>query len=220
MNPMSESRSRASLSRDLVVTVAMRALDRDGPERFTMRGLGRELGADPMAVYHYFPSKAELFDGILDALYERIALPDPLPARGLDALRALAHAVYDAGRLHPRLLPIMATRPIGSPEVFRQIEAVAARLVADGARASDALAMINMAVFFTTGTLLAEVGEPVGGDERDVMGGLAGVDPADFPALMAAVAQRGDVDDTDLFQIGLDALIFGLRERYGLSSIG
>lgn len=214
---MTEPRSRASLSRDLVVTVALRALDRDGLDKFTMRGLGRELGADPMAVYHYFPSKAELFDGVLDALYEQIALPDPLPARGIDALRALAHAVNDAGRAHPRILPMMATRPIGSLEVFRQIEAVAGRLVADGARAADALAMINMAVFFTIGTLLAEVGEPVGGDERDVMGALSGADPADFPTLMGAVAQREERDGPDLFSVGLDALVEGLRERYELS---
>lgn len=214
---MTASRSRASLSRDLVVTVAMRALDRDGPDKFTMRGLGRELGADPMAVYHYFPSKAELFDGVLDALYEQIALPDPLPARGIDALRAFAHAVYQTGRAHPRILPIMATRPIGSLEVFRQIEAVAGRLVADGASASDALAMINATVFLTMGTLLAEVGEPVGGDERDVMGALAGIDPADFPTLMGAVTRREHVDGPDLFQIGLDALLAGLRERYGLA---
>lgn len=217
---MTDSRARASLSRDLVVTVALRALDRDGPEKFTMRGLGRELGADPMAVYHYFPSKAELFDGVLDALYEQIALPDPLPARGADALRALAQAVYDAARSHPRILPIMATRPIGSLEVFRQIEAVAGRLVADGASASEALAMINMVVFFTTGTLLADVGEPVGGDERDVMGALRTADPADFPTLMAAVAHGADFDGPNLFLVGLDALIGGLRERYGLSGVG
>ncbi len=217
MNPMTESRSRASLSRDLVVTVALRALDRDGPDKFTMRGLGRELGADPMAVYHYFPSKAELFDGVLDSLYEQIVLPDPLPARGTEALSALARAVYEAGRAHPRLLPIMATRPIGSLEVFRQIEAVAQRLVADGARAAEALAMVNMVVFFTTGTLLAEVGEPVGGDERDVMDAMSGVGPAEFPTLMAALAERENFEGSDMFRIGLDALVAGLRERYGLT---
>ncbi len=214
---MTETRSRASLSRDLVVTVALRALDRDGPDNFTMRGLGRELGADPMAVYHYFPSKAELFDGVLDSLYEQIVLPDPLPARGTEALSALAEAVYEMGRAHPRLLPIMATRPIGSLEVFRQIEAVAQLLVADGARAPEALAMVNMAVFFTTGTLLAEVGEPVGGAERDVIEAMGGVDPAQFPTLMAALAERESFEGSDMFQIGLDALVSGLRERYGLA---
>ncbi len=214
---MTESRSRASLSRDLVVTVALRALDRDGPDKFTMRGLGRELGADPMAVYHYFPSKAELFDGVLDSLYEEIELPDPLPERGTEALSELARAVYQAGRAHPRLLPIMATRPIGSLEVFRQIESVAQRLVADGARAPEALAMVNIAVFFTTGTLLAEVGEPAGGDERDVMEALGAVDPADFPTLMTALAERDKFEGSDMFQIGLDALVRGLRDRYGLA---
>jgi AcrR family transcriptional regulator len=214
---MTKPRSRASLSRDLVVTVALRALDRDGPEKFTMRALGRELGADPMAVYHYFPSKAELFDGVLDAVYEELALPDPLPATGTEALSALARAVYDGARTHPRLLPIMATRPIGSVEVFRQIEAVAQRLVASGARPPEALVMVNIAIFFTIGTLLAEVGEPVGGPERDVIGALGGIDPAEFPTMVAALAVHDRPADFDIFGTGLDALVRGLRDRYGLA---
>jgi AcrR family transcriptional regulator len=214
---MTASRTRASLSRELVVTEALRALDREGQEKFTMRGLGRALGADPMAVYHYFPSKAELFDGVLDLVYEQIALPDPLPQEGTEALTALAEAVYETGRTHPRLLPIMATRPIGSLEVFRQIEAVAQRLVAAGARPAESLAMVNVAIFFTIGTLLADVGEPVGGEERDVMEAMGGVDPADFPTLIAALAEREDFANVDIFRTGLNALVSGLRERYDLA---
>jgi TetR/AcrR family transcriptional regulator, tetracycline repressor protein len=215
---MTESRSRASLSRDLVVTVALRALDRDGPDKFTMRGLGRELGADPMAVYHYFPSKAELFDGVLDSLYEQIVLPDPLPASGTEALRVFAQVIYDGARTHPRLLPIMATRPIGSPAVFRQIESVAQRLVASGAQPADALVMVNIAMFFAIGTLLAEVGEPVGGPERDVMRDMGGIDPAEFPTMMAAMAVHDEPGAFDFFGTGLDALIAGLGSRYGLTA--
>jgi TetR/AcrR family transcriptional regulator, tetracycline repressor protein len=214
---MNASRSRASLSRDLVVTVALRALDREGPEKFTMRALGKELGADPMAVYHYFPSKAELFDGVLDHVYEGLTLPDPLPERGADALAAFAQAVYSGARTHPRLLPIMATRPVGSLAVLRQIEVVAQRLVADGARATDALVMVNIVIFFTIGTLLAEVGEPVGGPERDVVGAMGGIDPAEFPTMVAALAVHDDFAAFDTFQTGLDALVSGLRERYGLA---
>lgn len=217
---MTPSRTRASLSRDLVVTAALRALDREGLEKFTMRALGRELGADPMAVYHYFPSKAELFDGVLDHVYEQLVLPEPLPEAGVDALTALAQAVYDGARTHPRLLPIMATRPIGSLAVFRQIEAVAQRVVAAGARPQDALVMVNIVIFFTIGTLLAEVGEPVGGPERDVMGAMAGVDPAEFPTMVAALAVRDDFAAFDVFGTGLRALVSGLAEHYSLADAG
>ncbi|PKQ18641.1 MAG: hypothetical protein CVT68_02375 [Actinobacteria bacterium HGW-Actinobacteria-8] len=214
---MTNSRSRASLSRDLVVTAALHALDREGPEKFTMRRLGRALGADPMAVYHYFPSKAELFDGVLDSVYEQIALPDPFPEQGTEALMALAEAVYEVGRAHPRILPIMATRPIGSLAVFRQIEAVATRLVAAGARPSEALVMVNVTMFFTVGTLLAEVGEPVGGAERDAMGATGGNDRAEFPTLVRALAARDTFVGRDVFATGLGALIEGLSERFGLA---
>jgi AcrR family transcriptional regulator len=204
------------LNADHIAANALAMLDADGIESFTMRKLGTHLGVDPMAVYYYFPSKAALFDGALDALYEQILLPVPLPEDGAEALSALARAVYDAAKAHPRVLPIMATRPIGSLKVFRQLEAVAQRLVASGAGAGDALMMVNIAVFFTIGTLLAEVGEPVGGPERDVMGAMGGVDPAEFPTMMAALAVRDDFAALDIFDMGLDALVAGLRQRFGL----
>jgi len=34
-----------------------------------MRKLGAEIGADPMAIYHYLPNKAALFDGIVEIIW-------------------------------------------------------------------------------------------------------------------------------------------------------
>ena len=52
---------RPALSREYILHTALRIVDRDGPDKLTMRRLGAELGVDPMAVYHYLPNKAALF---------------------------------------------------------------------------------------------------------------------------------------------------------------
>ena len=54
--------TRPTLSRAYIVSKALALIDRDGLEKFSMRRLGADLEVDPMAVYHYFPTKADLFD--------------------------------------------------------------------------------------------------------------------------------------------------------------
>ena len=52
-----------------IVATAVAMIDADGLDGFSMRKLGRQLRADPMAVYHYFPSKAALFDTVVESVY-------------------------------------------------------------------------------------------------------------------------------------------------------
>ena len=61
------TRPRPGLTPVLIVESAIALLDAEGADAFSMRKLGTHLGVDPMAVYHYFPNKTALFDGIVDA---------------------------------------------------------------------------------------------------------------------------------------------------------
>ena len=40
-----------------------------------MRALGRELGVDPMAAYHWFPNKPAILQGVGEAILSEIGLP-------------------------------------------------------------------------------------------------------------------------------------------------
>ncbi len=55
---------REALSRDRIVAAALELADEHGLEGLTMRALGRKLGVEAMALYHYFPSKAALIEAI------------------------------------------------------------------------------------------------------------------------------------------------------------
>lgn len=60
-----------------VVDHALRVLDTHGLGDLTMRRLANELGVQPSALYHHFPSKQVLLAAVADELLERGARPAP-----------------------------------------------------------------------------------------------------------------------------------------------
>ena len=66
----------SGLSRERAIAAALTIVDRDGLDGLTMRALGRELRADPMAVYHHLPNKEAILDGVVEAVLSEIPL-DP-----------------------------------------------------------------------------------------------------------------------------------------------
>jgi AcrR family transcriptional regulator len=60
-----------------VVERALAVLDAHGLGDLTMRRLGKELGVQPSALYHHFPSKQLLLAAVADELLARGARPAP-----------------------------------------------------------------------------------------------------------------------------------------------
>jgi len=61
--------------RDDVVARAVDVLDRYGLADLTMRRLGAELGVQPSALYHHFPSKQALLAAVADEILARSTWP-------------------------------------------------------------------------------------------------------------------------------------------------
>src|SRR5574340_1299862 len=59
---------KARLTRELLVTTALRIADSEGLAALSMRRLGSELGVDPMAAYRHLPNKKALLSGVVEAV--------------------------------------------------------------------------------------------------------------------------------------------------------
>jgi AcrR family transcriptional regulator len=59
--------AREPLSRERIITAALELIGDDGLEGLTMRALGRRLGVEAMALYHYFPNKTALMEAMATA---------------------------------------------------------------------------------------------------------------------------------------------------------
>ena len=54
------------LTRERILSTALSMVDEEGIEALSMRRLARELGVDPMAIYHHLPNKRALLSGLIE----------------------------------------------------------------------------------------------------------------------------------------------------------
>ncbi|MFF5295967.1 TetR/AcrR family transcriptional regulator [Paractinoplanes globisporus] len=108
------------LSRAAIVEAAIAMVDGEGLEALSMRKLGRALGVEGMALYHHFASKTELLDEVLAT----IAPEPPAPTGDWRAdLTVLSHQYRDMVNAHPRLLPVLLSRPSRHERAAATLEA-------------------------------------------------------------------------------------------------
>lgn len=71
----------ARLSADMVVEAALSLATREGGSALTFRALGRELGADPAAIYRYFSGKDDLILAMADRILQEVVadFPEGMP---------------------------------------------------------------------------------------------------------------------------------------------
>jgi len=110
--------TRKTLDRRTILREAVRFLDEFGREQLTMRRLGAELGVEAMALYRYVPGREQLLDGVvetvMDELYNNTMLDD-YALTWQEYLQKMAHGVQAIAIEHPKIFPLVASRPPAAP---------------------------------------------------------------------------------------------------------
>jgi AcrR family transcriptional regulator len=207
--------TRRRLSRERVVAAALAIVDREGLKGLTMRALGRELGVDPMAIYHWVPRKDLLLDLIVEAVFREIPLDAEMPAGGWQVRFAFAAGVFrDTLRRHPNALPVLATRPGMSPASIAPAEFAMGILREAGFSAADAMYGVSAMSNLVIGLVLAEVGQATGADEdvaaRHRAALLTQLPAESFPHTLEAVSTV-EFDWDRQFAFGMSALLRGME---------
>jgi AcrR family transcriptional regulator len=206
------------LTREIVVAAALRIVDRDGLKGLTMRALGRELGVDPMAVYHWVPNKAALLDAIVDAVFAEIPLDAQMPDGDWGSRFTYAAGIFrDTLRRHPNALPVLATRPGISPAAMAPAEFVIALLRDAGFDPETAVYAVGIMSNFVVGLVLAEVGLPPGASE-DVppqvrVAAMGALPPETFPNVSSMVTMEFDFERQ--FDMGMSWVVAGMEPMRG-----
>lgn len=202
-----------ALSRAAVLDGALSLLDDVGLDAFSMRALGTRLGADPMAVYHYFPSRTALLDGVVERIFAEVVPPDRTGDWAVD-VTASTHAFRDAVLAHPAAIPLMAMRPAVTPDAFRITESLLEALAPAGLSARDALDVAQALGRLTMGHAIAQAGAPPGADQdgrEQAHAESAAALPADrFPHLARAYADGYEIDHDALFARAVEATLTGV----------
>ncbi|HEY5168550.1 MAG TPA: TetR family transcriptional regulator [Thermoleophilia bacterium] len=96
---------REPLTREKIIEKALELLDAEGVEGLSMRRLGEALGVEAMALYHHFPSKDAILDGVSTRIVEETGPALPRAAATSDWKAVLLSGPAAAARAmvaHPK----------------------------------------------------------------------------------------------------------------------
>jgi AcrR family transcriptional regulator len=202
------------LNRDQIVQAAVDFADRNGVAALSMRKLALELRVEAMSLYHYVPNKDAILDGMVDAVFAEIALPE---GEWRAAMRTRADSARAALRRHPWAIALMDSRATPGPATLRHHDAVIGCLRAGGfsvAMAAHAFSLLDSYIY---GFVLQETALPFDTSEEAAEVAtsiMAGMPPDEYPHLtelaVEHVLQPG-YDYGDEFAFGLDLIIDGLN---------
>jgi TetR/AcrR family transcriptional regulator, tetracycline repressor protein len=222
-----EATTRRRLSRERVVAAALAIVDRDGLEGLTMRALGRELRVDPMAVYHWVPSKDELLGLIVEAVYGEIPLDTSLLPDGdwKDRFGYAARVFRETLRRHPHALAVLATRPPSGASIgaLKPSEFAMGILREEGFPPVIAMQAVTAMANLVIGFVLAEVGLPPGAEsdvgsafvsEEQQAAVVLAMTAEEFPNILEALAGF-EFDWDRQFTFGMDVLMRGMEPLRG-----
>src|SRR5690349_19827196 len=95
---------QSNLSREKILEAALSLVDLQGVEAMSMRRLAAALNVDPMAIYHYLPSKDAVLRGMVELIFADLQVLTLENATWEDQVRACVHAYYEVVRKHPQLI--------------------------------------------------------------------------------------------------------------------
>ena len=159
--------SRTTLSKERVVAEAVAFIDEEGLPGLTMRKLGVRLGVEAMSLYRYVPGREELLDAVVEHMMAGMAADDDVieaPTDGWqDFLQRMAHGVRRVAIEHPKVFPLVASRPPEAPWLrpplrsLDWVENFLDGLIAEGFSEDGAVGAYRAFTSFLLGHLLLEV---------------------------------------------------------------
>jgi AcrR family transcriptional regulator len=197
-----------------VLEAALRVIDRESPETFTMRRVADELGMGVMTLYGYVRSKEEILErvtGLALADAQREAPPD---AGWEDQVRSGVEQLHDVCRRHPNLVTLVLGHTAASPGLFRLRERMLGTLLAAGFDRVTALHALGILTSYALGFGGAQSGAaPIDLPER-----IRELPASDFPHLTDAADHYAVHLSDEAFEHGIEFILRGLRADLERSS--
>ncbi|WP_306368326.1 TetR/AcrR family transcriptional regulator [Nocardiopsis sp. CC223A] len=211
---------RPQLSRERVVTAAIALADDKGEAGVTMRAVAGRLGVEAMSLYNHVANREALLDGMVDAVFAEIDLPDPA-ADWRSAVRDRAASARAALRRHPWAVGLLDSRTDPGPATLRHHDTVLGILRSQGFSVTLAMRAVSVIDSYVYGFVMQELSLPFTDREglAEVAGGILdgplGRAHPHLAEVIAAQAGAGDYDPDEDFAFGLSLILGALHPDGG-----
>jgi AcrR family transcriptional regulator len=216
------SSDREPLSLAQIVAAALKLIDAEGLEAFSMRRLGQELGAGATSIYWYVRDKDQLIDLVLDEILAEIDVAEDPDWSWRERAANLAREFRAVLRRHPNLAAVFGSRISLGPNTLRGIEHMLAVLRSAGFDGTELTLAFSAVLNFAMGTGIMESRgltgpETVGKTEAEVqelfVGMLASLPEGEYPNLRRFIPDSDyeEISEDAQFEYGLQRLLDGIE---------
>jgi AcrR family transcriptional regulator len=102
---------KSNLNKNVILIQALKIIDREGVKNLSMRALAKNLKVDPMAVYHYTPSKEILLKEIVAFVFSELDSNLPAKKNWKEKIKVLLANYRNLVTQHPNLIYFILTAP-------------------------------------------------------------------------------------------------------------
>jgi AcrR family transcriptional regulator len=211
------------LSREAILSAALRIVDDEGIDALTMRRLASTLAVNPMSLYHHLPNKAAVLAGLAELVFAELELPDPgdvVPWQ--EQLKDAARAYRNGLRAHPNLaLQVLSDTSAVSSVVVVTMEPFYRALDRAGLSPRQIFESANTIIDFIHGFSLGEAAVRADTFELapDLLTRVEGLPAGKAPTLARMVGELGAeglaYDFDSGFESGLTLLTAGIEASRG-----
>jgi AcrR family transcriptional regulator len=197
---------------DRVLGTAMRMIENDGVEVFSMRKLAAELGVGTPTVYWHVGNRDELFNRLIEKITDQFGRITPAGHTPAERIASISNTLLREVRARPQLIALSSTQGRGEA-IFTKAQAVLAHEVtASGLHGEEAAFAVATILLHLGGFIVLE--DALSPDYR-VRGAQvwAQRDTEIDEAMSTRLHQQVDLDR--IFRFTLDAIlqsIFGNRK--------
>ncbi|MFJ2558930.1 MULTISPECIES: TetR/AcrR family transcriptional regulator C-terminal domain-containing protein [unclassified Streptomyces] len=213
---------RLGLTREKVTEAALKLIDRDGLDSFSLRRLATELDVEAMSLYNHVPNKEALLNGVAELLLARIDFSGADTGTWQDRIRAHALAFRAAAHQHPRAFHLVCVRPTQSPASLKSIRSALGALTELGLTPEEQVHALRGYVAFMSGSIMRELGSAITAgtvDPGQVRHRIDEITATEDPLLSAAAPHLAVSDHDVEFHYGIELLIAGLATRAGVPAL-
>lgn len=210
-------RRRIPLSRNRVLSAAVRLADQDGLESLSMRKLAQEFGVVPMALYKHVANKEDMLDGMVDVIFGEIDLP-PSGTDWKTGMRRRAISARQVLASHRWAIGLTESRKKPGATNLRHHDSVIGCLREAGFSIEMAIHAYSALDSYIYGFALQQQALPF--DNREEVGEVAEImlsqfPPDEYPYLNETIAEhinKSGWEYADEFEFGLNLILDGLQK--------
>lgn len=179
--------SEPSLTRSFIIETAIKIIDRDGTEAFSMRNLAKELNVYPTAIYWHIANRNMLIGAVIDTLLVDL-VPEDFEEDWQQGIIGLCRNYRQRIKLHPNIAPLIGSQLVSNTSLdFRMIERILAALEKAGFKGNNLRAAYNTVIAAMVGYTTQEFSlVPPDGKEKwseSIRTAIEDVDEDQYPTI-------------------------------------